>query len=580
MDRYHRISVRVVASVLPERPGDGSESHPYRVVTDGWASRPYQPRVLVAFLLILLAALPLQAQDAVPRWRAVILDTFNTRLGSPDEVALAVSRASAMHVNTLLVQVRRRGDAFYIDANEPAPEGTTLASGFDPLAEVIARAREAGLEVHALLTLGPVWHQSTSPTDPRHVFNRHGFNGGRAIEGAENWLTRTLLPDGNGTSVDGYRFGNDFWLDIGHPAAASYLVDVVTRLVERYPVAGVHLDGLHYPEAPQGVASVGYNAVAVARFQQRTGQPGLPNADDGRWREWRREQVTALTRRVAVSAQAIRPSLVVSVSGVASGPAPGDTRATVAYLRNQQDWFAWLTDGTVDAVVPAVYRAEHVDGDAGEFAAWAAWIRDTPRIRAAVVGLGAYLNSAEGLVRQARAAVTSTGATGGVAFFSLAANNAPVVGNPLSVPAGRDTPQRTLEDMASVLRTGRTTGGQVADPVSPALFAVQVPRPALPWKDTVGHVLGQVEDAAGAAVDGVAVQLEAAGRTAGPEDVVSDGSGVFAVPAVAPGSYRLRLVTPAGSAYTSDCTIEVGARAVARITVQVDATRAAVASCR
>ena len=536
-------------------------------------------RALSTLVLLFALAAGAGAQDG-PRWRAVIVDTFNTRLGTPDEVALAVSRAAAMHANVLLVQVRRRGDAFYVDAAEPAPEGVAVAAGFDPLAEVLARARDAVLEVHALLTLGPVWHQATAPLDARHVFARHGFSGGRVIEGAENWLTRTLLPDGNGTSLDGYRFGNDFWLDFGHPAAASYIVDVVTRLVERYAIDGVHLDALQYPDAPSGSASVGYNAVAVARFQERTGPPGVPGADDPRWRDWRREQVTGLARRIAVSAQAVRPSLIVTVAGVGDGAAPGDFRGTIAYARAFQDWAAWAADGSIDAVLPQIYRQEHVQASADEFGAWATWLLDTPRQRPVIVGLGAYLNSAEGQVRQARFGLTAAGDLGGVALFSLAASNAPVIDNPLSLPAGRDTPHRPLEDMASIFRTGRTTGGQLVDPVSPALFAVQVPRPVLPWKAEIGHVLGTLEDASGRPVDGVRVRLDANGRTSGPQDVASDGAGVFAVPSVMPGSYRLHLTTPNGAAYTSDCHVDVNPRGVARITIQVDASRAAVATCR
>jgi hypothetical protein len=61
---------------------------------------------------------------------------------------------------------------------------------------------------------------------------------------------------------------------------------------------------------------------------------------------------------------------------------------------------------------------------------------------------------------------------------------------------------------------------------------------------------------------------------------VSDGSGVFAVPAVAPGAYRMQVVTSAGSAFTSDCSVEIGARSVARITLTIDAARPGVATCR
>ncbi|WP_162271419.1 family 10 glycosylhydrolase [Luteitalea pratensis] len=537
-------------------------------------------RFAACLLLVCAVAAESAAQDTAPRWRAGFVDTFNSRVGNADEVATVVARAVAWNVNVLYVQVRRRGDAFYLDGSEPAPEGVTIDGGFDPLGDLLSKARAAGLEVHALLTLGPVWHLNTAPQDPRHVFTRHGLQGGRAVEGAENWLTRTLQPDGNGTSMEGYRFGSDYWLDFGHPAAANYVVDLVTRLVERYPVDGVRLDALHYPEAPSGSASIGYNAVSVARFQARTGQPGVPGQDDGRWSEWRREQITALTRRLAISAYAVRPSLVVSVSAVAAGAAPGDPRGTVAFSRTFQDWFRWAGDGSVDVIVPQVYRQEHVADTADEFSAWTAWLANNPGARPFVIGLGAYQNSLEGLLRQARVGLAAAGQQGGVSIFSLAATNAPVVDNPLSLPAGRDTPQRAVEDVAAGLRTGRTTGGQVVDPIQPPLFAVSVPRPATPWKGSVGHVLGRLEDGTGMPVDGAQVHLDAAGRSTGPDDVVSDGSGVFATPAVAPGSYRVHLVSPAGGAYTSDCTIEVSAQNVTRITLTVDASRAGVASCR
>ena len=550
MAPYHRISVRFVSTLL------------------------------TGCLVLLGAASTAAAQDTAPRWRGVWVDTFNTRLGSPDDVATAITRAATTHANVVFVQVRRRGDAFYLDGQEPAPEGVTIDPGFDPLGEVIARARAAGLEVHAMLTLGPVWHQSSAPIDPRHVFTQHGFRNGRAVEGADNWLTRTLQPDGNGTSVDGYRFGNDFWLDFGHPAAASYIVEVVTRLVERYPVDGVHLDALHYPEAPSGSASIGYNAVALSRYQQRSGAIGTPGQDDAGWSAWRREQITALVRRIAVSAWSLRPSLVVSVAAVGAGAAPGDTRGSVAYSRTFQDWFSWANDGSVDAVVPHVFRAEHVPSTADEFGGWAAWVAATPTARPVVVGVGAYVNSAEGLVRQLRTALASSPSSGGAALFSLAANNAPVVNNPLSSPVGRDTPQRPFEDLVAVLRTGRTTGGQLVDPVTPAVYASQVPRPVMGWKNEVGHVLGRLEDASGAAVDGAAVRLDTVGRTAGPNDVVSDGSGVFAIPAVGPGTYALQVVLAGGGAFTSDCSVEVAARAVSRITLVVDASRPGSAVCR
>ena len=116
--------------------------------------------------------------------------------------------------------------------------------------------------------------------------------------------------------------------------------------------------------------------------------------------------------------------------------------------------------------------------------------------------------------------------------------------------------------------------------MQPGLFAAQVPRPALAFKNAIGDVLGRIEDSTGTPVDGAQIRLDSAGRPVGPQDVVSDGTGIFAVPAVAPGAYRLVVVTSGGGAFTSDCAIDVDATAVARVTLVVDAARAGVATCR
>ena len=468
-----------------------------------------------------------------------------------------------MNVNVLYVQVRRRGDAFYLDGSEPAPEGVAIDERLRPARRPARRkARAAGIEVHALVTLGPVWHLGTAPSDARHVFTRHGFQGGRAVEGAENWLTRTLQPDGNGTSMDGYRFGNDYWLDFGHPAAANYVVDLVTRLVERYPVDGVRLDALHYPEAPSGTASVGYNAVAVARFQARTGQPGVPGQDDAPMervasRADHRADASAgglglrrsaFARRQRVRGRGRRGSRRSSRHGGLHADVPGLVPMGGRRQRRRRRPAGLPRRSTSPA--PPRSSAAGRPGSAANTGA-----------RPFVVGLGAYQNSLEGLLPQARVGLAAAGPQGGVSFFSLAATNAPVVNNPLSSPPGRDTPQRAFEDVASALRTGRTTGGQVVDPVQPPLFAVSVPR-------------------AGDAVEGQrrprartrrGRDRDAGGRRAGPARcrgplrrvrMTSSATGRACSPRrpSPPGAYRVQVVSPAGGAFTSDCTVDVSAQ--------------------
>lgn len=521
------------------------------------------------------------AQTQRAELRAVWVDTFNTRLATTEDVALVVSRAASMQANALFVQVRRRGDAWYLDSGEPLGDG--VGSGFDPLAEVLSQARARGLQVHAFLTLGAVWNQTTPPASAAHVFNTHGLGSGRAPDGRANWLTRTQAPDGAGTSYDGYRFGNDFWLDPAHPDVAAYLTEVVVRLATRYPVDGIHLDRFQYPEVPGATGaltiSVGYNPTALARYNARYDVVGVPAADDGRFSEWRREQVTNLLQRLYVSLLDVRPSLVVSVAVSASGPAPGDFRETEPYWRTFQDWQAWLETGAVDMVVPHVFRAEHTASGADEFAGWTTWARGSQGRRGVVVGLGAYLNSVEGTVRQARTVLTEgTPALQGMALFSVAANNAPVVSNPLSVPSGRDTPQRAIEDLAAGLRFGRTTTGQAVDPSLTGPFAEGAAVPTLPRKRDEGHVLGRLVDVQDAPLDGVPLTLSRGDGTS-QATAVSDGTGVFALPAVAPGAWRV-VATLDGALYTSACEVNVTAAGVTRVTVALQANRPGVLDCR
>jgi uncharacterized lipoprotein YddW (UPF0748 family) len=524
-----------------------------------------------------------------PEWRGFWVDTFNTRISTPEDTALVVERAQLARVNVLLVQVRRRGDAWYLDSREPLPDAVAMASGFDPLRDLVARAHAAGLQVHAFVVVGAVWNLTTLPSSPTHVFNQHGFTPAGPQPGRANWLTRTLAADGGAISFGGFRFGSDFWLDFGHPEAAEYTVDVLRHLVSHYEVDGLHLDRIRYPDfGESGLdrssgANVGYNDVSLERFRRRygLGPTVVPSPSDAAWSDWRRDQVTALVRRLYLEIAAVNPRVVLSAAVIAFGDAPGDEgawAASEAHWRVFQDWRAWTEEGIVDLVVPMVYRTEHTAGGADAFARWVAWTRTHQYDRHAAIGVGAYLNSIEGTLRQVRRALEPVrGAAGGVVLFSLGAHNAPVNVNPLA--GSHDTPYRTFEDLAAGLTTGRTISGQSLDPSTPPVFRDAAPVPQVPWKtgNDSGHLKGLVTSSAGA-VDGAEIALESEdGRvrvTAGR----SDGNGFFGRVGLAPGSYRV-VVTPLGDgSFRSACTVAVSAGAVQSIELRIDSSPA-IATC-
>lgn len=570
-----------------------------------------------AFLMVaLLAAGHAEAQE----YRGFWVDTFNTALNNHNDVLAVVNNAKAVTANAILAQVRRRGDSWYLNSLEPAPDFVPLEPGFDALADLIATAHAEGMEVHAFVIMSAIWSKNPNfaptatlgpPISPEHVFNRHGgHNGIRSSAGAitdlgpNNWLTRTLLPDGAaGIAFQGHRFGSDFWLDFGHPDAAAYTVDVVMHLVRNYDIDGLHLDRIRYPEigiagqTPATGVSIGYNSTSIARFQRRYGIPAgsePPARNNADWSQWRRDQVTNVVRRIYLNAMAIKPQLKISAALIVFGGAPATEAgwttsiAAEAYWRVFQDWRAWTEEGIIDLAMPMNYKREHTRNAAGVFTeqplfnSWLEWTRNHQYNRAALIGQGAFLNSIEGTLPQVRRSLDPSPVTGnrvaGVVFFSMATSNVAVTSNPLSIPAGQNTPLRPFAEFASGLTTGKSANGlvQYEDATLPPLFSAPARVPLLPWKENpqVGHIKGFVTDEAGNVVDSGAIRIERqsseapAGRTLVMN--ATDGGGFYGGVDLVPGTYRVTVTPVGGEPYTTACSADVTIGAVTTFDIAID----------
>jgi uncharacterized lipoprotein YddW (UPF0748 family) len=90
-------------------------------------------------------------------YRAFWVDTFNTNLNNHNDVLAVVNNAKAAKANAIFVQVRRRGDSWYLNSLEPLGDRTPIQAGFDPLQDVINVAHAEGIEVHAFVIMSAVW---------------------------------------------------------------------------------------------------------------------------------------------------------------------------------------------------------------------------------------------------------------------------------------------------------------------------------------------------------------------------------------------------------------------------------------
>ena len=549
--------------------------------------------IIAAAAVILIAAVGRAREQSEPlqQYRAFWVDTFNTSLNNPADIGRVVQNAADAGANAIFAQVRRHGDSWYIDSLEPPPDGVAIAPGFDPLADLLLQAHRRGIEVHAFVIVCSFWNSAARPTDPRHVFNRHGLDpGGQPYAGRDNWLTRTLLPDAGTTiRVGGHQIGTDFWMEAGHPDAAAYTVDVLRHLVERYDIDGLHLDRIRYPEisisgqTPATGANIGYNETSVRRFQQRYGlDPNgpPPSPGDSLWSQWRRDQGTQLVRRIYLTTIAIRPRLKISAALIAFGGGPtteSSWTSAEAYWRVYQDWRAWTEEGILDLAIPMDYKTEHTAAGITMFDQWVQWTRNHQYNRLGLIGLGAFLNGVEGTIRQTRRALEESAGrrSGGVVFFSMAVSSAAVAANPFSSPANQNTPVRSFSEFASAVSTN--------------VFAGPASIPELPWKTRAGHLMGFVRDAQGAAIDGATVMavgrrpidrpgpMLAQGRPFG--QITADGNGFYGLVDLTPADYRIVVDVPGAGRFVSGCAVGVAAGEVATLSVTIDPRRPSVAIC-
>jgi uncharacterized lipoprotein YddW (UPF0748 family) len=465
----------------------------------------------VLILILSLVSTPAHAQSEQdrPELRGVWVDAFHDGFKTPEQVDRLVAWARAANLNALFVQVRKRGDAYYLKSFEPRAEDEDLAPGFDALQYLIDRAHEGPrpLQVHAWLATLPIWHKrDTPPQSPAHVFNRHG----PTAAPADSWL----MTRDDGETWAGVDQGGIYYLDPGNPDAARYTVDVYVNLVRNYAVDGVHLDQVRYYEGQP--LHWGYNPTSVQRFNERYGRDpeSQPEPADPLWVAWRRDQVTNLLRHIYLETHAARPTVAVTAAVVAWGKGPqsaDDWDSQAPFAAALQDWRSWLQEGIVDYLIPMDYYREASE-QAGWFDTWTSWQAKYPGKRAVALGVGTYLNAADDSLAQiARARALNPL---GIALYSYA------------TPA-RDQEGASEAEQAAFAAQLRT------------IFPKPVPPPDLAWLNhpTSGGVLVDIPGH-----EGVAVSLDAA---AGQRRTwTTDGTGFSGSVDIPPGHYVLSVSGP------------------------------------
>lgn len=453
---------------------------------------------------------------AVPQgqFRGYWVDAFGDGMYTPGQIDDVIAATKAINANAIIAQVVRRGDCFCNKAAAARTEQAGVdAAPFDPLQTLIDKAHAQGIQVHAWVIATAIWRGNTPPNDPNHVFNLHGSG----ASGTANWLTKRS---------DGVQQLNTDWmLDPGHPDAAQWIVDMATSIVRNYNVDGINLDRIRYPD--NNIASApswGYNPTAVARFQRETGRADMPGNSDPQWTQWRRDQITAIVRKIYIESFAIRPSVRVSADTISYGYGPqhgGGFTGTRTYAEVLQDWDGWMREGILDTNIVMNYKRQLTVNQDVMYKEWSDFSKDNAYNRQAVIGTGLYLNDIASSVTQARIAVAPSSAGNIGAGWAGYSYRTPDIQT--------DAGTRTGAASRAQLTQGLTLPSTY-DAATPAVFASGAAVPPMTWKTqpTMGHVRSSAAPGARVElqIDGVPVRY-----------TVADGKGWFAFVDVLPGTY-------------------------------------------
>ncbi|MGE0591166.1 MAG: glycoside hydrolase family 10 protein [Vicinamibacterales bacterium] len=337
---------------------------------------------VVGLLLLLAGGIRAQGQPR-EEFRALLVPARS--IESAEAVSRMVQAAAQAGFNTLLVEVRGRGQAYFRSGVEGmSPALGRAGDGFDPLAQTLVEAHEAGLRVHALVQVNLVAGTDGLPARRDHLIYQH-----------PEWLMvprdlaadlRTVDvrdPDYLGRLVRWTRQQratvSGLYVSPLHQGMQTYLAALVSDLARHYELDGVHFDSVHYPtpdfDVSRGALAlfradvrgrVEADARAEADVLERTDPLAYPTLFPDEWNRFRQSRLTALVTRLRNVVRSIRPGTVVSASVTL-----GSERAQAEHL---QDWRTWVSNGFLDAVAPVVGGRESspaLDADLSEIRALA-----------------------------------------------------------------------------------------------------------------------------------------------------------------------------------------------------------------
>jgi len=303
-------------------------------------------KILILFLLATSSILTAQPEGYQRKYMGVWISTVKM-LDYPSQRGLSSKQLKKEYIdmldfldstgiNVIFFQVRPAADAFFPSQYEPWSEWLTGKQGrapepyFDPLKFMITEAHKRGIQFHAWINpfraIATIEYADISPD---HITHRK-----------PKWF---------------FTYGLHKYFDPGIPEVRDYVTSIITDIVRRYDVDGIHFDDYFYPY-PERDQNHKIIPIPDRKTYKKYGKKEFKNVAD-----WRRNNINLFIKEVHDSIKAVDPDIIFGVSPPAvwrnksrdtSGSA---TRGLAAYDWLYADILKWDTCGWVDYIAPQLY---------------------------------------------------------------------------------------------------------------------------------------------------------------------------------------------------------------------------------
>ena len=295
------------------------------------------PLSLLLFLLLFaVVSVPVKAEQTLKReFRGAWIQAVNGQfigMSTNEMQQTLTAQLDALQkagINAIIFQVRPEADALYMSYYEPwsryltGEQGVAPAPYWDPLQWMIDECHRRGMELHAWINPYRAKTKGTKELGLKHPYKSN--------------------PE---------RFVHYDGMLIFNPALKEnrdYICTIVTDIVRRYDVDGLHIDDYFYPYPVPGLE---FDDEQAFRADSR----GFTDKGD-----WRRDNVNLLVEQLHHTIRGVKPWVKFGISpfGIYRNQKSDPEGSATNGLQNYDDLYAdillWIDKGWVDYTIPQLY---------------------------------------------------------------------------------------------------------------------------------------------------------------------------------------------------------------------------------